>query len=241
MDLMTSCESILSRVWVILSTGDMMEVKWKEQVKKSKDNPSLIKATVLTFWPEYGYLALLVFINETAIRLGQPLLLGRLLMYFRPNSQVTNQEALIYASGIAILNLVYAISVNQFLFDAFYYGMKVRVAMCSVIYRKALRLSRTALGDTAPGKIVNLLSNDVNRFDLVSVLIHMMWASPLVAMIVGYLLWLEVGWAGFVGIVVVFTVVPLQCDAFLYPSNKIDMSAPQSISNRSRRVDSVYL
>lgn len=31
------------------------------------------------------------------------------------------------------------------------------------------------------------------------------------AIIVGYLLWIESGWAGMIGIAVVFVVVPLQC------------------------------
>uniref|UniRef100_A0A1B0D8I6 Uncharacterized protein n=1 Tax=Phlebotomus papatasi TaxID=29031 RepID=A0A1B0D8I6_PHLPP len=127
-------------------------------------------------------MALLVIVNETAVRLGQPILLGRLLMYFRHDSDMTHKEALLCAGGIVGLSLFYTITVNQYIFDAFYYGMRVRIAMCSIIYRKALKLSRTALGDTAPGKVVNLLSNDVNRFDLVSVFIHMMWASPLMAM-----------------------------------------------------------
>lgn len=79
------------------------------------------------------------------------------------------------------------------------------------MFRKALRLSQTALGETALGKVVNLLSNDVGRFDLVSMFIHSMWSAPLMAIIVGYLLWLEAGWAGMIGILVVFVVVPLQC------------------------------
>lgn len=38
-----------------------------------------------------------------------------------------------------------------------------------------------------------------------------MWAAPLVTILVGYLLWLEAGWAGMVGTIVVFFVVPIQC------------------------------
>lgn len=73
-----------------------------------------------------------------------------------------------------------------------------------------MRLSQTALGETAPGKVVNLLSNDVNRFDWVSMFINSMWTAPLLTLIVGALLWTEVGWAGIIGIVIVFIVVPIQ-------------------------------
>lgn len=80
-------------------------------------------------------------------------------------------------------------------------------------------MSQTALGETAVGKVVNLLSNDVNRFDLVSMFIHSMWSAPLMAIVVGYLLFIEVGWAGMIGIAIVFIVVPIQCKFIIISIN----------------------
>lgn len=77
---------------------------------------------------------------------------------------------------------------------------------------QALRLSKTALGETAPGKVVNLVANDVNRFDLVSIFIHHMWSAPLSALIIAYFLYIEAGYAGLIGIAAVFIVVPIQCE-----------------------------
>lgn len=83
---------------------------------------------------------------------------------------------------------------------------------CLVFVLQALRLSKTALGETAPGKVVNLVANDVNRFDLVSIFIHHMWSAPLTTLIVAYILYQEVGNAGLIGIAVIFIVVPIQCE-----------------------------
>lgn len=58
---------------------------------------------------------------------------------------------------------------------------------------------------------MNLLANDVNRFDVVSIFVHTLWASPLCVILIGILLYYEIGWASFVGIFVIFLVVPLQC------------------------------
>lgn len=79
-----------------------------------------------------------------------------------------------------------------------------------LLFFQALKLSKTALGQNASGKIVNLLSNDVSRFDIVSIFIHHMWVAPTSALIVMYFLYSEAGYAGALGIVPVFLVMPLQ-------------------------------
>ncbi|XP_053670820.1 ATP-binding cassette sub-family C member 4-like [Anopheles nili] len=189
--------------------GDRLEKKWFEQ-QAGPGRPSLVKAIFKTFWREYGVLGLITIINDIFIRLAQPIFLGWLLLYFRKDSEVTRESAFIYATAIVLLNALSVITINQYVLGSFQNGMKVRIAVCSVIYRKALRLSRTALGDTAPGKVVNLLSNDVNRFDIVSVFLHSMWSAPLLAIVIGVLLYIEIGAAGLIGMVVIFIVTPIQ-------------------------------
>lgn len=159
-------------------------------------------------------LGILLVTNETA-KIIQPLLLGQLLQFFRKDNNtetdLTKEDAWWAAAGIVGINLFTALTYNQFMINGFCTGMKVRVAVCSVIYRKSTKLSQNALGDTAPGKVVNLLSNDVNRFDLVSILLHSMWSAPLFSIVIGYLLYLEVGYSALIGMLVVFLVVPVQC------------------------------
>lgn len=75
---------------------------------------------------------------------------------------------------------------------------------------QALKLSHAALEIISPGKVINLMSNDVNRFDSMSMFINAMWTAPLLVIIVGYLLWVEVRWAGMFGLIIVFIVVPIQ-------------------------------
>lgn len=103
---------------------------------KAPKRPSLLKAIMTTFWKEYFMFSMLCFFNDVIIRLGQPLLLGKLLMYFREDSTLSYEDAVTYASGIVVLNGINAILVNQFFIKGFHNGMKVRVAVCSLIYRK---------------------------------------------------------------------------------------------------------
>lgn len=50
----------------------------------------------------------------------------------------------------------------------------------------------------------------MNRFDWVTVFLNSMWTAPLLTIIVGALLWVEIGMAGMIGIGIVFIVVPIQ-------------------------------
>nr|XP_031540294.1 multidrug resistance-associated protein 4 isoform X2 [Vicugna pacos] len=97
--------------------------------------------------------------------------------------------------------------------------MRLRVAMCHMIYRKALRLSNVAMGKTTTGQIVNLLSNDVNKFDQVTIFLHFLWAGPLQAVLVTVLLWMEVGISCLAGMAILIILLPLQsCIGKLFSS-----------------------
>lgn len=156
-----------------------------------------------TFWKELIFLGLLQFFNDIIIRLFQPFFLGLLLNYFAPNSDITKREAYLYAIAVVALNFLASISINQFMFRSLSIGMKIRVAASSLIYRKSLRISSKALKQTSVGNIVNLLFNDMSRFDTCSFFINCIWLAPLLTIMVAILLYCEVGYAGLIGVTVV--------------------------------------
>ena len=75
---------------------------------------------------------------------------------------------------------------------------------------QALKLSKTALGETTIGQVVNLLSNDVNRFDWSLIFIHYLWIAPLQTVIVSYFMYRAVGWSAFLGLLFLILLIPLQ-------------------------------
>lgn len=91
-------------------------------------------------------------------------------------------------------------------------GMKVRVACCSLVYRKALRLSKSALAETTVGQMVNLISNDVSRFDLGISHIHHLVMGPVTLILGMSLVYNSVGWTGLTGAAFLLISIPIQCE-----------------------------
>ncbi|XP_053697137.1 ATP-binding cassette subfamily C member 4 [Sabethes cyaneus] len=90
-------------------------------------------------------------------------------------------------------------------------GARMRIACCSVIYRKTLRISKKAAGSTPAGYLINLLSNDVSRLDYGFIFLHYVWVLPFQAVFTCYLIWRSVQWAAVVGVVgLLLKTIPVQ-------------------------------
>lgn len=87
-----------------------------------------------------------------------------------------------------------------------------------------MRLSQKALNETASGKLVNLLSNDVQRIDNLYAL-HPLWVSPITTAVAIYMLWIEIRWAGLIGVAIILLIIPIQSEVLLLiVQNKSDGS-----------------
>jgi ATP-binding cassette subfamily C (CFTR/MRP) protein 4 len=114
------------------------------------------------------------------------------------------------AATICILIAVNVIASHPYFLETFHLGMQIRIASCNLIYRKALKLSNSALRTTTVGQIVNLMSNDVNRFDWCLVYAHYLVLGPLQMCCVIALLWQQIGISCLAGIAVLILYVPFQ-------------------------------
>lgn len=103
-----------------------------------------------------------------------------------------------------------ALILHNFQLQVMDLGMKMRIAACAIIYRKALKLSKSSMADTTIGQMVNLLSNDVSRFEYSAQHMHNLWLAPTQAIVIMCLLYTYVGPTGLVGIIFLLAFIPFQ-------------------------------
>ncbi|VVC26205.1 Hypothetical protein CINCED_3A020489 [Cinara cedri] len=197
------------------SLGDDLEKKWRSELvdaDKTGRNPSLLRALIKVFGTNIMLNGLILAIGEIIIKVSQPLFIGKLLLYFHPekNDKTDKTHAYVYASGLIVSLLSSMALYHSSQMAMFHFGMKMRIACCATIYRKALRLSKAALNETTVGQMINLLSNDVNRFDTSMPYMLFLWISPLQTVVVTYFLWQEIGVSSVLGLAAIIMQIPLQ-------------------------------
>ncbi|KAL2310771.1 hypothetical protein Nmel_002439, partial [Mimus melanotis] len=219
--------------------GEELQWYWDKEVQKAKKRgktPHLTKAIILCYWKSYLVFGIFTMIEET-LKIVQPIILGRIINYFE-NYDASDELALnfayCHAGVLSVCTLILATMHHLYFYHVQRAGMKLRVAMCHMIYRKALRLSNVAMAKTTTGQIVNLLSNDVNKFDQVTIFLHFLWAGPLQAIAVTVLLWMEIGPSCLAGMAVLIILLPVQtCIGRLFSSLRSKTAALTDVRIRT--------
>ncbi|CRL00440.1 CLUMA_CG013703, isoform D [Clunio marinus] len=117
--------------------------------------------------------------------------------------------------GYLYAGLLFGIASTQTLFLAQYFhrmfivGLRIRTALISAIFRKALVMSNSARKESTVGEIVNLMAVDAQRFmDLVTYL-NMIWSAPLQISLAIYFLWGILGPSVLAGLAVMIILIPV--------------------------------
>ncbi|XP_022093427.1 multidrug resistance-associated protein 4-like [Acanthaster planci] len=188
-----------------------LESEWNKELEKSNVTgrpPSLRWALLRVFGVKFMIYGLPAFV-EVFLKMAQPLMLARLVLYFSTDL-VSTTEAYLQAAGLSLSSLGLVVAHHWCSFGFGLTGMKLRTACSALVFRKALKLSNLALGETTVGQLVNILSNDVNRFDLAFVFIHHLWIAPCQLIVVFALCWREIGVSCVAGLSIMFLMAPIQ-------------------------------
>uniref|UniRef100_A0A803TE13 Multidrug resistance-associated protein 4 n=1 Tax=Anolis carolinensis TaxID=28377 RepID=A0A803TE13_ANOCA len=182
--------------------GEELQWYWDKEIQKAKKEartPHLTKAIMLCYWKSYFALGFFTLIEE-AFHVIQPVLLGMMIAYFENIGSINDDEhalkyAYISAAALSLCTIVLAISHHLYFYHVQRAGMKLRVAMCHMIYRKVGSALCEQTGDL---------------FMHVTIFLHYLWAAPLQVTIISVLLWMEIGPACLAGMAVLIILLPLQ-------------------------------
>lgn len=177
--------------------------------------------------------------------------LGGLVTYFSPGDHgMAASDAYWCAGGIVGCALTMVVCYHGYVLYALQMGMRIRLSCASLVYKKSLRLTRSVAIDGTNGQVINLMSNDVARFDPFVSLLHDLWKGPLELGLMGYCIYREIGAYGLLGIGFLLCFLPVQCEFggsrhmrsallehvwFFFSAQPSSAAAPPSIGCARRR------
>uniref|UniRef100_T1JTT6 Uncharacterized protein n=1 Tax=Tetranychus urticae TaxID=32264 RepID=T1JTT6_TETUR len=188
---------------------DTLKREWLKELKKNK--PSLAKAILRAFGPQYIISSLVITGYEQLIlKIAQPFLLGAILDYFAGIAFTQGYDIYYIAAAFCLCSMLFLISHHAWLLFILRIGMRVRIAVQSLLMEKTFVLSKSALHNNKVGNIINLMSNDVTKFDECAMHAHSLILAPIETIVISVILLYSLGYPYVIGLILLIAFVPLQ-------------------------------
>lgn len=187
--------------------------------------PALVK----TFGATYIFGALLKLVQDTLIFVS-PQILKLVISFVQQQEQ--QWKGYLYAILLFTTSMIQTLVLAQYFNKMFVIGMRVRTALVSMIYRKALRISNVARKESTVGEIVNLMSVDAQKFVELTAYLNMIWSAPLQIILALYFLWGVLGPSVLAGLAVMIILIPI--NGFI--ANKVKILQIKQMKNKDERV-----
>ncbi|XP_067128878.1 ATP-binding cassette sub-family C member 4-like [Centruroides vittatus] len=188
--------------------GNMLQKEWNKEQQKS--NPNILKAVLRFVGWKFLTLILLTLIQETVVVAGQVHFLGLTVYYFDNRLEWNHYNIYLTVAGFFGVTAVYSFTFNTNFIMTELIGMKLKIAFCTIIYRKAMRLSPSSLEKSNVGQMVNLIANDVSKFQNNIQGIPYLFTNPFLIITTIAILWQYYGWTILVGFLAIFLFIPIQ-------------------------------
>ncbi|XP_038219795.1 probable multidrug resistance-associated protein lethal(2)03659 [Zerene cesonia] len=194
--------------------GESLGAKWKDELDKQVrgGNPSLLRAIARIYGPKFLLFNIPFAIIDSCIRITIPMCLEAVINYFSPSpSGMSDAEAYMYAGGIVGLMLLSAVMTHSMLLFQLESSMLLMRSCSSLIYRKLHHLNLTVdkASDGLTGYIVNLLTIDVERFEIAAIYLIDLIRIPVESTVIVYLMFRHIGMSALLGVGFLLVVIPL--------------------------------
>ncbi|XP_025017234.1 multidrug resistance-associated protein 4-like isoform X3 [Tetranychus urticae] len=190
------------------------ERNWDREIKDGKLNskkPSLLRAIVKTYGIETVLFGMLLTIDEI-FNFTSIFLLGFIVRYFSDNnySNVTWNQCLICSIALVFTLFCFGLIRHHVFMFTQRQGIRVRTALTTVVYKKILTLSKAATTKTDVGYILNIVTNDLSRFDELMFSINYIILGPLMGVVALIYMIYILGLASLGLVIVLILLIPYQ-------------------------------
>lgn len=181
--------------------GKKLEALWLEEIKQEgREKASLIRVMVKCFGPQFFLAAFWEMVGKCMFGIAVAVTLGLLIKDIQKYGLESKKTDVSWTWGSLHAFIVYKavllfvmmcgnmFASQYYLFHSTYIGMKCRLACTYLIYQKALRISLLTLETTSSGQIMNLITNDVNKFDSAFYYLQYIYIAPMQAIVIFALL-----------------------------------------------------
>ena len=175
--------------------ADRLEAAWEAEVAGGK--PSVQRAYWRVFRGRFLKTAMFHSL-ELANQVVQAWLLGRLVGSVSSDEPAGTIYG--YAAGLTGSTMMGAMILHHLAFmEGWRLGQVCSTATVGLIYRKGLSVNPSAMAELSTGFIVNLATNDVERFQMWSIFVYFVVLAPLQLAFATWLVWQQVGASALIG------------------------------------------
>ncbi|XP_018569050.1 probable multidrug resistance-associated protein lethal(2)03659 [Anoplophora glabripennis] len=189
--------------------GDKLEKCFNTEKQRKK--PSTARMIWKCYGTTYIGLGMIHLCFKLVNSVLEPEAIGKLVSYFKPKqTTVTIYDAMYYAGIMIGLKILHCFYFQNYMIYLKQLAIQIRTAFCSLIYRKTLKLTPSALLDVSVGNIITIVTKDVQQFESTIWLFNELWIALIQTAVICYLLYSKIGIASAVGITLLLLSIPLQ-------------------------------
>ncbi|XP_048254590.1 multidrug resistance-associated protein 1-like [Haliotis rufescens] len=177
---------------------------WTGQAKKW----TLVKVLFRMYGSELLVAHLLRFCADL-VQFLFPLLLKKLIWYVEHHGSKTDWKGYVIVASFFLVSMFQSIVLSQCVFLSFNIGLKIKTALVTAVYKKALTMNNESRRQYTTGAIVNMMSVDCARVQEVTSSLWVLWSAPLMLSVGLYFLYQTIGVAIFAGITVMLVLAPI--------------------------------
>ncbi|KAK5646545.1 hypothetical protein RI129_005009 [Pyrocoelia pectoralis] len=187
-----------------------LETKWEEE--KRKINPKLVFCFFKIFGVTYLCLGIMMLLVNTVYMATFPLLIGKIVKSFGPNS-FENRDPLVlrYSLALSLCALLVTVGFHWYMFGIEQLFIRTQVAFNALIYRKCLKLSMTSSSaEAVSGRAITLLTKDVNGLYLSIHFFPQLWIGSIQIIVLTWIMYAHIGISAVIAMVFLILYTPLQ-------------------------------